>query len=123
VFSGDANPPLIDRLNLVNRLLCDENGRRRLKVAQKCKETARELELMPLGADRKKDKSDKVQRVLGLSHIGDGIEYWAWKKYGRSGMVMGDDNLKIAPVVALGNVRRESSILVSRSGRRSSMDK
>lgn len=123
VFSGDANPPLIDRLNLVNRLLCDEKGRRRLKVAQKCKETARELELMPLGADRKKDKSDKVQRVLGLSHIGDGIEYWAWKKYGRSGMVMGDENQRVMPVVALGNVRRESSILVSRSGRRTSVDR
>jgi hypothetical protein len=123
VFSGDANPPLIDRLNLVNRLLCDEKGRRRLKVAQKCKETARELELMPLGADRKKDKSDKVQRVLGLSHIGDGIEYWAWKKYGRSGMVMGDENQRVMPVVALGNVRRESAILVSRSGRRTSIDR
>ena len=76
---GSANPPLVDRLNLTNWMLQDlqgGGGKRWIKFAPRCVEGQREMELMPLGSDRKKDKSDKVQRRMGLSHLGDALEYW-----------------------------------------------
>ena len=118
---GSANPPLVDRLNLVNKLLCDEHGYRALRVAPRCTETMRELEMMPLGADRQKDKSDRIQRALGLSHLGDGLEYWAWTRFGRAGVVSGNSP-RTGPVVIVGSTRRASD--EGRSiGRRTSMER
>lgn len=119
--AGAANPPLVDRLNLVNKLLCDEHGYRALRVAPRCTETMRELEMMPLGADRQKDKSDRIQRALGLSHLGDGLEYWAWSRFGRAGVVSGNSP-RTGPVVIVGSTRRASA--EGRSiGRRTSMER
>ena len=119
--AGAANPPLVDRLNLVNKLLCDEHGYRALRVAPRCTETMRELEMMPLGADRQKDKSERIQRALGLSHLGDGLEYWAWSRFGRAGVVSGSSP-RTGPVVIVGSTRRASAE-GRNMGRRTSMER
>lgn len=82
VLSGEANPPLADRLNRANELLYDPiSGRRTVKIAPRCVRTLDELSRMPLKlGTREKDKGPKIQR-LGLSHLGDDLEYWGWKRF------------------------------------------
>jgi hypothetical protein len=84
VQPGSANPPLRDRLNRANQMLCYRvNGqeRRFVKVAPRCIEMIAEFEQMPLGSDGLKDKSDRVQKQLGLSHLSDDFEYWVWSRF------------------------------------------
>lgn len=84
VAKGSANPPLVDRLNRSNQMLCDyREGMqyRTVKVAPRVVDVIAEFEQMPLGSDRLKDKSDRVQRQLGLGHLSDTFEYWVWARF------------------------------------------
>jgi len=81
---GSANPPLVDRLNRSNQMLCDYRdgmGYRTVKVAPRAIEVIAEFEQMPLGPDRLKDKSSRVERQLGLGHLSDTFEYWVWSRF------------------------------------------
>ena len=86
VRPGDLAPP-IDRLNLTNQMFWDlKSGskRRSLKVAPRCVNGRREFAIMPMKVGTmEKDKSDRVQRQLGLSHLGDALECWVWKRFPR----------------------------------------
>jgi hypothetical protein len=115
----NVNPPLVDRLNTTNRMLHDlqgGSGRRWIKVSPRVAEVRRELDIMPLGADRKKDKSDRIQKQLGLSHLGDALEYWVSARF-PNGPQIGGQSLG----VAVGQ-RRESGSEVVIGGRRRSAD-
>ena len=114
----NANPPLVDRLNLTNRMLYDlqgGGGKRWIKVAPRVVDVRRELEIMPLGADRKKDKSDRVQKQLGLSHLGDSLEYWVSSRFPNG---PGFDGSQVSAGVSLGGARGSAGI----GGRRSTAD-
>lgn len=84
VQSTDVAHP-VDRLNLTNQMFFDlKSGskRRFLKIAPRCVNGIRELGIMPRRAGTfEKDKSDRVQQQLGLSHLGDALECWVWKKF------------------------------------------
>ena len=114
----NANPGLVDRLNLTNRMLYDlqgGGGKRWIKVAPRVVDVRRELEIMPLGADRKKDKSDRVQKQLGLSHLGDSLEYWVSARFPNG---PGFDGSNTSAGVSLGGARGSAGI----GGRRSAAD-
>ena len=84
VQSTDMAAP-VERLNLTNQMFFDlKSGskRRFLKVAPRCVNGVREFGIMPRRAGTfEKDKSDRVQQQLGLSHLGDALECWVWKKF------------------------------------------
>lgn len=79
--------PVVDRLTATNRLLWDLNapGRPRgLKIAPRCHNGVRELNIMPMkSGTMEKDKGDRMQKQLGLSHLGDALECWTWKRFPR----------------------------------------
>lgn len=86
MLPDDANPPRVERLALVNLLLydpmlaVDDPMYSIFKVAPRCVEMFRELEnvqLMP--GTREKDK--EAAKKQGLSHLGDGFEYFAWRLF------------------------------------------
>lgn len=84
VQSTDIASP-VDRLNLTNQMFFDlKSGskRRFLKFAPRCVNGVRECGVMPRRPGTfEKDKSDRVQQQLGLSHLGDALECWVWKKF------------------------------------------
>jgi len=82
----DANPPRVERLALVNLLLYDPMLARDdpmysiFKAAPRCTEMFRELENVQLRpGTREKDK--EAAQKQGLSHLGDGLEYLAWRLF------------------------------------------
>ncbi len=116
---GTANPPLVDRLNMTNRMLCDiqgGGGRRSLKFAPRCVEARREMDLMPIGPDRQKDKSVRVQKQLGLSHLGDALECWVAARFPN-----GPLQLSIGQQVLLGGQRTSTELGAALGGRRLSV--
>ena len=86
------NPPTDQRLATLNAVLLDSfTGRAIFKVAPRCTGLHRELDLvMVLAGTREKDK--KSAERSGLSHFGDGLEYWAWEFFPRGDL----ENLRIA---------------------------
>lgn len=84
VQPGDIAPPG-NRLIATNQLFWDlrsGTGRRWLKIAPRCVNGLREFAVMPMkSGTMEKDKSDRVQRQLGLSHLGDALENWVWKRF------------------------------------------
>ena len=115
IQSGDSNPPLIDRLNRTNELLWDAVSQRRtLKVAPRCQRLRDELGRMPLKAgSREKDKSMRIQK-LGLSHLGDGLEYWVYLRF--PGGVRG----AIADLMTLVGRKRDTAGAFMTGGQRAS---
>ena len=71
VVSKKANPPIIDRLNALNRMLKDANGRIRMTVDPKCTYLIKDLEQVQRSRDGKIDKSD-----IALTHMLDACSYY-----------------------------------------------
>ncbi len=71
VISKKANPPIIDRLNALNRMLKDANGRIRMTVDPKCTYLIKDLEQVQRSRDGKIDKSD-----IALTHMLDACSYY-----------------------------------------------
>ena len=71
VISKKANPPIIDRLNALNRMLKDANGRIRMTVDPKCIYLIKDLEQVQRSRDGKIDKSD-----IALTHMLDACSYY-----------------------------------------------
>lgn len=71
VISKKANPPIIDRLNALNRMLKDANGRIRITVDPKCTYLIKDLEQVQRSRDGKIDKSD-----IALTHMLDACSYY-----------------------------------------------
>lgn len=63
------NPPVKDRINAVNSLLCNTNGDRRLTVSPKCKRV-----IATLSRHRYKE-STQIPDDGDLSHMGDALGY------------------------------------------------
>ncbi len=71
VISKKANPPIIDRLNALNRMLKDANGKIRMTVDPKCTYLIKDLEQVQRSRDGKIDKSD-----ITLTHMLDACSYY-----------------------------------------------
>ena len=76
VVSKKANPPIIDRLNALNRMLKDANDRVRMTVDPKCIHLIKDLEQVQRSRDGKIDKSN-----IALTHMFDACSYYITYKY------------------------------------------
>ena len=76
IIAKKANPPVIDRLNALNRMLKDANGKVRMTVDPKCVYLIKDLEQVQRTRDGKIDKSD-----IKLTHMMDACSYYISYKY------------------------------------------
>ena len=76
VVAKKSNPPVIDRLNALNRMLKDSNGRIRMTVDPQCRYLIKDLEQVQRTRDGKIDKSD-----IALTHMLDASSYYIAYKY------------------------------------------
>ena len=72
IVTKKANPPIIDRLNALNRMLKDANGRIRMTVDPKCVYLIKDLEQVQRTRDGKIDKSSDIK----LTHMLDACSYY-----------------------------------------------
>ena len=77
VIAKRANPPIIDRLNALNRMLQDANGKVRMTVDPKCKYLIKDLEQVQRSRDGKIDKT----KDISLTHALDACSYYIAMKY------------------------------------------
>jgi len=71
VIARKANPPIIDRLNALNRILKDANGKVRMTIDPRCVNLIKDLEQVQRSRDGKIDKSD-----IALTHMLDACSYY-----------------------------------------------
>ena len=76
VISKRANPPVIDRLNALNRILRDANGKVRMTIDPKCVNLIKDLEQTQRTNDGRIDKRDE-----SLSHFLDACSYYIAHKH------------------------------------------
>ena len=76
IIAKKANPPVIDRLNALNRMLKDANGKVRMTIDPKCVYLIKDLEQVQRTRDGKIDKSD-----IKLTHMMDACSYYISYKY------------------------------------------
>ena len=76
IIAKKANPPIIDRLNALNRMLKDANGKVRMTIDPKCVYLIKDLEQVQRTRDGKIDKSD-----IKLTHMMDACSYYISYKY------------------------------------------
>ena len=77
VISRKNNPPIIDRLNSLNRMLTDANGKVRMTVDPKCIHLIKDLEQVQRSRD---GKIDKVKDI-SLTHALDACSYYIALKH------------------------------------------
>ena len=77
VIAKRANPPVRDRLNALNRMLQDANGKVRMTVDPKCKYLIKDLEQVQRSRD---GKIDKVKDI-SLTHALDACSYYIAMKH------------------------------------------
>ena len=77
VIARKANPPIIDRLNALNRMLTDANGKVRMTVDPKCTYLIKDLEQVQRSRD---GKIDKVKDI-SLTHALDACSYYIALKH------------------------------------------
>jgi phage terminase large subunit len=78
VIAKKANPTQKDRMNALNRMLEDANGKHKLFINPKCKNTIRDLELCTLD-------NGQILKTETLSHFVDGLMYPIEYRYGFKG--------------------------------------
>jgi hypothetical protein len=78
VIARKANPTQKDRMNALNRMLEDANGKHKLFINPKCKNTIRDLELCTL-------ENGQILKTETLSHFVDGLMYPIEYRYGFRG--------------------------------------
>lgn len=66
-----AHPPVMDRINSVNRMICDNVGRRHLFINPRCENLNQTME-----QHRFKEGTNTPDKETGLDHMADGLGYW-----------------------------------------------
>jgi hypothetical protein len=74
-----ANPPVKDRVNCVNSMLCNQAGERRLTIDESCRELIKDLEQVTWDAEAL-NKSDGKR-----SHVSDAMGYIVAHEFGMHG--------------------------------------
>jgi len=71
-----SNPPVRDRVNAVNAMLCNNEGERRLLVNPCCKQLIRDLERVSWKADSNDNLLPQLDKTnSGLTHVSDALGY------------------------------------------------
>lgn len=77
VIAKKANPPVIDRINALNRMLKDANGRVKMTVDPVCKYLIKDLEQC------QRDRAGKIEKTkdISLTHALDACSYYIALKH------------------------------------------
>jgi hypothetical protein len=70
VVASNKAPPIVDRINEVNAMLCNSDGERRLFIDQRCKNLIKSLEGLIY-----KEGSSMPDKTSGLDHMADAVGY------------------------------------------------
>jgi terminase large subunit-like protein len=82
-----ANPPQKDRVNCVNARLCNYAGDRRVLIALKCKELAKDFEQVGWKTDAKGNALAELDKSDGLrTHVSDALGYMIAKEFPMRGV-------------------------------------
>ncbi|MCX6622013.1 MAG: terminase family protein [Acidobacteria bacterium] len=76
---GRSNPPVRDRVRLVNQMLRDANGETRLFVAARCRGLIRDFEEV-----RYRSNTSEIDKTSdsSLTHLADAVGYLLWEEFG-----------------------------------------
>jgi hypothetical protein len=91
VHTSKANPPVRDRVNVVNGKLRNAQGERRLLVDQKCKELVKDFEQVCYKPGTGQIDKEKDPR---RTHLSDALGYYLWTK-GRPGATVGEQSRRV----------------------------
>ena len=83
---GKTNPPVIDRINSVNSMLCNSMGERKLFIDPKCKRM-REC----LIKHTYKEGTRQPDKNSGLDHLGDALGYAVYTNFSIKQQTWGDE--------------------------------
>lgn len=75
VVAPPAAPPVVDRMNEVNALFCNAEGRRRLFVHSSCSALIECLEGLVYKASKSGETTNLPDKSLNIDHIGDALGY------------------------------------------------
>jgi hypothetical protein len=95
ILVGGSNPPVRDRVNTLNGLLCNSIGERRLLVdTDKCQALVQDLEETNWASNRAGGLTGELDQTTDpmRTHITDALGYLAWAKFGlrsRGGFAQG----------------------------------
>jgi hypothetical protein len=67
----NAHPAISDRINAVNRLICDNRGKRHIFINPRCENLNTTME-----QHRYKEGTNTPDKETGLDHMADGFGYW-----------------------------------------------
>jgi hypothetical protein len=84
VTATASNPPVRDRINLVNARLKNANGANRLFVEQKCRQMIKDFEEVCYKPDS--GQIDK-ERDPARTHLSDALGYLLWQEFGGLGRI------------------------------------
>ena len=83
-----SNPPVKDRVNCVNAMLCNQAGERRLRIAPKCKELIQDLERVHWKCDSNGNTVPEIDKSDPLrSHVSDALGYMIAQEFGMRGQL------------------------------------
>jgi hypothetical protein len=79
----NANPPVRDRVNAVNAMLCNSQGIRRLSIDSRCRRLIRDLERVSWKADNHGNLSAQLDKSdPELTHTSDALGYLIEREFG-----------------------------------------
>jgi hypothetical protein len=82
-----ANPPVKDRVNCLNARLCNYAGDRRVLIAPKCKELAKDFEQVGWKTDANGNALAELDKSDGLrTHVSDALGYMIAKEFPMRGV-------------------------------------
>ena len=76
VRAPNAAPPVVDRVNNVQAMLCSADGRRRVKVHPRAHTLIRSLDGLTY-----KEGTSQPDKTLGLDHLPDALGYLLWQEF------------------------------------------
>jgi hypothetical protein len=77
IVAGKTNPPVLDRINAVNSLLCNAKGERNLLIDPKCKKIRESLIKMSYKEGTRVPQKDNI-----YDHMADALGYLVYQNYG-----------------------------------------
>jgi hypothetical protein len=79
---GSSNPPVRDRVNAVNGLLCNMDGQRRLFHHPRCKELAKDFRQVVYVVDSHGNTIPEIdKRDRKRTHLSDAVGYLVWTEF------------------------------------------
>lgn len=76
IRAPSAAPPVVDRVNNVQSMLCNADGRRRVKIHPQAHSLIRSLDGLTY-----KEGTSQPDKTLGLDHLADALGYLLWQEF------------------------------------------